>query len=207
MDAQQLVERLSPFLKRSYLPLALGLFGLIFLAYGLVVLIGSSSNSSKDIVFEQSTTESGKIDKDEIVVDVEGAVVKPGVYRLATDSRVQEALVAAGGLSGSANRAWVARNLNLALKLKDGVKIYIPGMEETGVAKSITSTTGIEGGESQINLNTASASELDSLPGIGPVTSQKIIEGRPYNSTDELLAKKVVSQSVFEKIKERITIY
>ena len=69
-----------------------------------------------------------------------------------------------------------------------------------------TSTTGSIA-NSQININAASEQELDSLPGIGPIYAQKIINGRPYSSIDELLSKKIVGSKVFEEIKEKITVY
>lgn len=143
----------------------------------------------------------------QIFVDVAGAVVNPGVYELKAENRLQEGLIAAGGLSAQADRDWVARNLNLAVKLKDGAKIYIPKIGE-----GTKSTTGIAGtGEVStsglVNINTASLSQLDKLPGIGPVTGQKIIDNRPYSDINELLTKKVVGNKVFEQIKEKITVY
>lgn len=178
---------------------------MIFFSYGLILFLGEGSKS-EEIVFEtegsRSATES--IEK-KIVVDVEGAVIKPGVYSLPKDSRVKDALVKAGGLSLQADRDWVGKSLNLAIKLQDGYKIYIPRIGETGIMgkTSIMGTTENE----LINLNSATAKELDSLPGVGLVTAQKIIDGRRYSSIDELLSKKIVGASVFEKIKEKVTVY
>lgn len=220
MDSQQLLEKYSPFLTRNLLPICLGLFGLIFLGYGLIALIGGASRSSSDIIFESSqdtnlssASNSGKVGVHDIVVDVEGAVLRPGVHHVSSDSRVQEALIKAGGLSESADRNWVTKNLNLAVKLTDGAKIYIPKVgEDTKSITGGTGTTGITGSvggvvSSEININTASPQELDSLPGVGLVTTQKIISGRPYGSIDELLSRKIVSSKVFEQIKEKIEVY
>lgn len=209
MDIKDFIEK-YPFLKQNLLSIALGLLGLIFLGYGLIGLIGSSG-SSREIIFEpgsdsvlssESNSEQDKIG--EIVVDVSGAVLKPGVYILNPNSRVSNALIAAGGLSESADRDWVAKNINMALKLGDAAKIYIPRAGEEALG-SITSTGSF--GIGQININTASEEMLDSLPGIGPVTAQKIINARPYSSIEELLSKKVVGNKVFEQIKEKITAY
>ena len=211
MDSQQFLERYLPFLKQHWLPLGLGLLGLIFLVYGLIALFGSSSSSS-DVVFEAGSeaSESAKVNK-EIFIDVSGAVVKPGVYRFNSDSRVQDALVAAGGLSAEANRDWAAKNLNLAAKLRDGGKLYIPDLNESGIKSQ--ESGGTLGGEvagvttGLININTASTSELDTLPGVGPVTAQKIINARPYEAIEDLLSKKIVGSKVFEQIKEKIAVY
>jgi len=214
MDSQTFLGKYSPVLKRHWLPIALGLFGLIFLGYGLIALIGASKSSS-DVIFESSEDSnlssgpaSPKSPVRDIVVDVEGAVLKPGVHYVSSDSRVQDALIAAGGLSSDADRDWVTKNLNLAVKVTDGAKIYIPRIGETE-AESIKGIKSIKGVnvEDQVNINTASEQALDSLPGVGPVTAQKIINGRPYSSIDELLSKKIVGSKVFEQIKEKITVY
>lgn len=132
MDLSQSFEAYKPFLKQYWLPIALALFGLIFLSYGLIALFGGSS-SSTEVVFESGAPASESARLKEIIIDVSGAVVKPGVYHLNFDSRVQDALVAAGGLAGSADRNWVEKNLNLAVKLRDGGKIYIPHEGESRI--------------------------------------------------------------------------
>ena len=128
MDAETLIATYVPLLKRFWLPLALGCIGLIFFGYGLIVLL-AGSNQSNDISFEASENSSENAQSNgnkEILVDVEGTVVKPGVYRLASGARIQDALIIAGGLSENANRAWVNEHMNLAFPLKDASKVYIP---------------------------------------------------------------------------------
>ena len=208
MDYEVFRSKLASVFKQYWLPIIIGSLGLIFLGYGLIYLFGSNSNSSEpsDIVFQSG--ENSKNSVKTIVVDVEGAVVNPGVYSLADDARVQDALIAAGGFSENANRTWIAKNLNLAAKLLDSAKIYIPVIGEdvslvAGVnSQSIGSSTISSSG--QININTATSSELDALPGIGVITAGKIIESRPYVSINDLLSKKVVSNKVFEDIKDKI---
>lgn len=217
MDQQSLFDKYKPLLKQNWIPIILGFLGVIFFAYGLIYLL-TSNNSSSDIVLEtgNQATESAKpvATGKEIYADIEGAVAKPGVYKLPQDSRIQDVLIAAGGLSSEADRSWVAKNLNLALRLNDGAKIYVP---KTGEASSVllknsgstgnTGSVGASGGTDLVNINTASESELDALSGIGPVTAQKIIDNRPYNSIEEMVSKKAVTQKVFDKIKEKLTIY
>lgn len=207
MDTNLLREKLLTFAKENTLVVVLGFVGLIFLSYGLISLL-SSSSSSQDITFEPADAlvkgaEDSSANK--IVVDVEGAVVKPGVYSLASTSRIQDALIASGGLSQRANREWVTKNINLAAKLTDGAKIYVPLEGESGTGTS--GTIGGGGASGSININTANESQLDTLSGVGPVTAQKIIAGRPYNSLEDLVTKKIISSSVFGKIKDKISIY
>jgi len=199
MDTNQLLEKLSPFIKQNILILALGLFGLMFFIYGLIALFGEARSEDNEIVFESG--EQPLETDSQIKVDVAAGVINPGVYSLNPDARIQDGLVAAGGLSENADREWVSKNLNLAQRLADGTKIYIPKIGENvkGIAGSIASD--------QININTGSIEALDSLPGVGPVTAQKIIDGRPYSTIDELISKKVVGEKVFGEIKEKITVY
>ena len=167
-----------------------GLF-LLALGAGLFLFRGTTSDKDIEIISATDSESAG-----EIIVHVDGAVTRPGVYKLKADSRVNDAINAAGGLSGSADQS----KINLAAKITDGQKIYVPKIgESTTSIKGSTSTTGTT--SEVINVNTASESELDKLPGVGPVTAAKIIASRTYSSLEELLTKKAVSSSVYEKIK------
>ncbi|HVA96361.1 MAG TPA: ComEA family DNA-binding protein [Candidatus Acidoferrales bacterium] len=209
-------ENILPFLKEHAIALGLGVAGLIFLGYGLISLSFPQSNSNAS-QFQPSQEASSPVKSTispvikQIIVDVEGAVLKPGVYKLPTDSRVQDALIAAGGLAESADRKRVAQTLNLASSLTDGGKIYIPAVGEqmttSGGTSDTSSGTTTAGGSNMVNINQASESELDALPGVGPVTAQKIIDNRPYQSVQELLDKKVVGASEFGKIKDMVSVY
>ena len=211
MELELLSERIKPVLKKNWLPLSLAVLGLIFFAYGLIGFLGSASKTN-EMRFESNSqasipTELGSKSKILISIDIEGAVVDPGVYRLNQGSIVQDALILAGGLSENADREFVAKNINLASKLTDGAKIYIPKTDEANYQPS-SQVLGIGGGGGgEININLASAESLDSLPGVGPVTAEKIINNRPYATINDLLDKKVVSSKVFTQIKDRITAY
>jgi len=205
------IEQYLPLIKRNFLPLALGFIGLIFLSYGLISLL-TSKNSQNQVVFEpgnpQSTSGSASVTLAQIVVDMEGAVVRPGVYKLNQDARIQNALISAGGLSAKADREWVNKNLNLASKLNDGAKIYIPAAGENYTSSnSVLGVQATQNSSGVVNVNSASLAELDNLPGVGTVTAQKIINGRPYKALNELLDKKIVSSKVFSQIKDKISIY
>lgn len=219
MESESLLERLPLFLRNNLVALGLGFFGLLLLSYGLIAVFWPKQEKP-DIVFEQSSTDSldGKQandksvksaqDKSDIVIDIAGAVEKPGVYHLDSDSRVQDAIKAAGGIVKTANNEWISKNLNLAAKLTDAAKMYVPFVGEQGQIQANQGTLGNIGdsGGGLININSASESQLDTLSGVGPVTAQKIIASRPYLSIEELLNKKIVGQSTFVKIRDKITV-
>lgn len=138
----------------------------------------------------------------QIVVDVDGAVAHPGLYKLPPGSRVQAALAAAGGLSPQAD----AHRINRAAKLHDGQKLYVLSQGESAPpqaasggqsceGQSCTSADGADAGsdtegQGLVNINTANATQLTQLPGIGPAIAQKIIDYRtangPFTSVDDL---------------------
>ena len=195
----------------------MGLVGLGVAGYGLwgVIKPGEvkveivKGGKSSDHLLAQGT-ELGQ--QAQIVVDVAGAVERPGVYKLPGGSRIGDALVAAGGLSASADREWVAKTLNLAKEIKDQEKIYIPVYKETPLpaqAGSQSKGKGVTLPEQQerVNINTASVGELDSLAGIGLARAQAIVDNRPYGSTEELVSKARIPQSVYDKIKANLSIY
>ena len=146
----------------------------------------------------------------QIIVDISGAVKNPGVYSLPAGSRFGEALEAAGGVQpDKVDSEYLSKQINLASEVRDGQKIYIP-FQGDNLATIPASGIGSEPASvyltNLISVNTASSSQLDSLPGVGPATSAKIIAARPYGSLEELVSKKAVSQSVYEKIKTLITL-
>jgi competence protein ComEA len=210
MDFEAILAQWLPLLKKYWLPIALGFCGLIFFVYGLIVLLGSLSKP-QDISFKsgsasnESDINSSK-PQNAIQVDIEGAVVAPGVYKLLANSIIQDVLVSSQGLSAAADRVWVAKNLNLAAKLYDGAKVYIPRVGEAAQVTNSNDQNSI-GSQPLININTASSDSLDSLPGVGPATVTKIVNGRTYSNINELLDKKVVSGKVFDQIKDKITVY
>ncbi len=192
--------------KKHWLPLSLGVLGLIFLIYGLIGLFNASSRSDQ-IKFETNSVNDSSLSEKLVYVDIEGEVVKPGVYKLKQDSIVQDVFVASGGLTASADREWVAKNVNLALKVSDGQKIYIPKVGEDGKTMSTSVLSGSTANSGLININTASEKELDSLPGIGLVTAAKIINLRPYAAIEDLEINKIVSSKVYLQIKDKIAVW
>lgn len=211
MDLQELRDKYLPLIKPHLFPIVLGFTGLILIVYGLIWTRGGNAQGN-DIVFEedkavlgQEASISASVKSREILIDVEGAVQKPGVYHLDQSARFQDGLVAAGGLSEDADRTWIAKNINLATKLIDGSKIYLPKAGEIPINTLTSNSSGVVTNQ-LVNINSASESELDMLPGVGPVTARKIISNRPYGSLEELLSKKVVSARIFGQIKEKVSV-
>jgi competence protein ComEA len=194
-----LSDKILPILEKHKLSLGLALLSLVLLGGGMIgkVLTQSKSSPVKIITPEKQDLKTDLTAK--IFIDVAGAVAIPGVYQLPERCRLEMALKVAGGLTEEADQDFVAKNINLAAKLSDGAKVYIPKTGEK--APVSTQTTGL------IKINTASSSELETLSGIGPKTAEKIINGRPYQTIDELLTRKIVGQSVFEKIKDEVSVY
>jgi competence protein ComEA len=212
----ELQEKLSQIFTQNKLPTLLGIIGLLLLGYGMISL-SSHKDTSEEIQFTSasqnspasSSVKSARSEINSIVVDVAGGVLKPGVYTLPEDSRIQDAIDAAGGMNEDADKEKVEKVINLASKVSDGSKVYVPKIGEGSTGT--TSTTGITStntqSNQQININSASEAELDGLPGIGKVTAGKIVNSRPYGKIEDLLDKKVVSNSVFAKIKDQIVAY
>lgn len=188
-------------LEKFKLPIALSLVGLVLIVGGV---FASGINKAKPKSFPKaSLVESTKT----ISVDVSGAVKTPAVYRLKEDARIEDAVAAAGGFAVTANQEYISKSLNLAQKLSDGSKVYIPSEGDANISTTSPQIGGVAGINSKVNINTATQAEIEVLPGIGPVTASKIISDRPYQAIEELSSKKVVSKAVFEKIKDEIVVY
>lgn len=185
--------------KSKILVASLMFLGLFLLSVGAGLFLFRTAGQSNSDIKIISASQSAVLG--EVVVHVDGAVKNPGIYKLAADSRVNDAVVAAGGLSQDADSA----RINLAARLSDGTKVYIPSHDDP-VSAGLSGSVAGQVSSGLININTATEAQLDTLPGIGPVTASKIISLRPYSSLNELLDKKAVSKSTFEKIKGLISL-
>lgn len=205
------------FLDKHKVPLTLGLVGLILIGLGILFFRNDMfGDSGKVEVLEVGSGGEGETSK--IVVEIAGAVERPGIYEFAKGDRVEDLLIASGGVSGDADREWIAKFVNQAAKLTDGQKLYIPQVNEISdltnkqssgaSANNFDTSEGVLGSvENVVNINTSTQKELEDLWGIGPVTAQNIIEQRPYSNTEELQSKKVIKSNVYERIKDEITVF
>ncbi len=145
-----------------------------------------------------------------IVVDVQGAVVEPGVRELPAGARVSDAISAAGGYAADADLAAASATINLAQPLVDGAQVRVPRIGE-GVAAAASAPAGGGsaggggggGGSGPIDLNTATPEELEALPGIGPVTVQKIVAARaerPFASLEDAVERGILNRGQLEDI-------
>jgi competence protein ComEA len=144
-------------------------------------------------------------------VDVAGAVRTPGVYTLPATSILADAIAAAGGPSDDAD----LDRVNKAVPLQDGMQVYVPHVADVTTPQPVNpapakaapvALDGTSAPAALVDINTATLAELDTLPGVGPSTAQRIIDGRPYGSIADLMRVKGIGQATFDKLKEHITV-
>lgn len=135
-----------------------------------------------------------------VVVHVDGAVGAPGVYALGGEPRVNDAIVAAGGLAEGADTS----GINLAARLSDGEKVHVPLVGEAPQAGAEPASGEPGGSDGPVNLNTATVEELDELPGVGEATALAIVEDRerngPFSSPEDLMRVSGIGEKKFEKL-------
>jgi len=137
----------------------------------------------------------------DVVVDVTGAVARPGVYRLPRGARVTDAVERAGGATGGA----LLEAINLAARLADGQQVVVPMKGPGGAPPATAATAGEEG---PISLGTATVDQLDTIDGIGPVTAQDIVEFREQHgglsSVDQLDQVSGIGPATMESLRARL---
>jgi competence protein ComEA len=137
----------------------------------------------------------------DVVVDVTGAVARPGVYRLPSGARVTDAVQRAGGATGSA----MLEAINLAARLADGQQVVVPKRSPGGAPLAAAGTASEEG---PISLGTATVEQLDTIDGIGPVTAQDIVEFREQHgglsSVDQLDQVSGIGPATMESLRARL---
>ncbi|WP_456696368.1 helix-hairpin-helix domain-containing protein [Aeromicrobium sp. P5_D10] len=141
----------------------------------------------------------------ELIIDVVGTVRRPGIVTLPKGSRVYEAIEAAGGLKGKVDTT----TLNLARELTDGEQVIV-GIEPVEGFDPASPTAGTGAAQAKVNLNTATAEQLDALPGVGPVTAQSILNWRQDNgrfgTVDDLLDVKGIGEATLAELRDLVTV-
>ena len=173
------------------------LFGLFLAA---LVWVVARNPSGEAVILRPVPTEKP------LIVHITGAVPRPGVYALPMGARVQDGVSAAGGFLAEAEKS----QINLAALLEDGEKLDIPYIEGASPVLATPGPTVVAATTELININTASLAELDTLPGIGPTTAQKIIDYReqngPFISTEDIINVSGIGSVSYERFKDLITV-
>jgi competence protein ComEA len=191
--------------------------GILVLGLGLIAVgIGMSMNqkgdSSKVELVKAKVAPTVVQVYSDIVFDIAGEVVKPGVYKMPKGGRIEEALMLAGGLAQSADRGWVELNINRAQVVSDGAKIFIPKKSEKSDVTTVSIPAEVLGvvEDGIVDINKANREKLEVLSGVGPAMAQKIIEYREKNGgfkdINEIKMVSGIGDKMYEKIKEKIKI-
>ncbi|HVX34538.1 MAG TPA: helix-hairpin-helix domain-containing protein [Solirubrobacterales bacterium] len=191
-----------------------GAIAVALLFVGARAVRGEDAGSAGGSTYADYSSESGATGEagfaveaggSDVVVDVTGAVRKPGVYRMPAGSRVNDAVKRAGGPTGKA----ALDSINLAARLADGQQVVVPEVTPGGAGGVPAAAPGAPGAEdAPISLGTATAAELDTIDGIGPVTAQDIIEFREehggLSSVDQLDQISGIGPATMEALRERL---
>ena len=173
------------------------------LAVSLVVMLARSPEPPRVLVQQTAMRPAASPQVASLlVVHLSGEVVAPGVYRLPVGARIDDALKAAGGPTGEGD----IHRLNLAARLADGQQIVVPRRIDPVLASRTHVSSPVPG---RMNLNTAGVAELDQLPGVGPVTAQRIVAYReqhgPFQTIDELAEVSGISDRMVDELRDLIT--
>ncbi|HEL1769100.1 helix-hairpin-helix domain-containing protein [Streptococcus suis] len=212
------IEMLKEYKWQIALPAAAGLLMATFLIFsqpaksdqtGLTDFPQLEQTSSSSELVEETSAEASE-EPSQLVVDVKGAVAKPGLYTLEADARVNDAVEAAGGLTSQAD----PKSINLAQKLSDEAVVYVASKDENiSVVASTTASSAMsqeEKSTSLVNLNTATEADLQTISGIGAKRAADIIAYREANggfkSVDDLNNVSGIGDKTMESIRPYVTV-
>ncbi|GAA0718735.1 helix-hairpin-helix domain-containing protein [Clostridium malenominatum] len=174
----------------------------LFICWSAIGYFRDGGNDSKtEDIFIEATNEATE---SYITIYVNGEVENPGVYKLKSNSRIEDAIKIAGGFTEKADKD----KLNLAKKIKDEDYVYVSGKVDKDNIES--GKLNVSTGEKKVNINDASKEELKTIPGIGDVTAQNIIDYREekggFNSIDEIKNINRIGEKTFQKLKDKLDI-
>ena len=177
--------------------------GSVLLVWWLLSARPETTEPQAPLAFATTQAPSAEAPRDDLVIDVVGKVRKPGIVTVPKGSRVFEAIEAAGGLKGKADTT----ALNMARVLTDGEQLLV-GLEAAQAPGAASAPGG--SATTKINLNTATVEQLDTLPGVGPVTAQSILSWRTENgrfsSVEDLLEVKGIGDATLAELRDLVTV-
>ena len=206
--------------KLNQKPIIIGALVLIIMLIVIIVYIGMQTKEYTNYEQLEISSEESKVQEEEqtaittIKVHIAGSVVTEGIVELEEGARIADAIQSAGGTTADANM----QKINLAHKLQDGQKIYIPNLNEDetaiiengGITESATASRTTINSTGKININTATQTELELVTGVGPSTATKIIEYREENgkfqTVEDIKNVPGIGDSKYESMKEQITV-
>lgn len=187
----------------------IGLIGIIIIS--IIIYYMTQKIGNDEIIIENiESIEEEEVIEEKIAIHMTGCVKNPGIIELKEGERIDDAIQLAGGLTEEADLT----NVNLAYKVEDGQKIYIPSIhdieEKEIIQENQEEIFGKENETGKVNINTAKQTELETLPGIGPTIALRIIEYRKENGEftdiEELKEIEGIGEAKWEQIKDFVEI-
>lgn len=184
---------------------ALAIFAAIAVGIALLALINGQAKPQSDVLIAVPQASAAAPVEMSLVVDVQGEVINPGVYQLPAGSRVGDAIKAAGGVQKGSDSSTV----NLARFIEDGEQIYVSNVDVIEQGRSGQNSNRIVG-QGRLNVNRANESELDGLPGVGPVLAQRIIAYRNehgnFGAVEDLQKVAGIGPAKFSELRTFVTV-
>ena len=181
---------------------AVAILGTVSLIVGGVGIWRSFTYTPSYILYPSTNSTELKTDQEAstrtvFTVDISGAVVHPGIYELSNGSRVQDVVLMAGGFQAKSDQAYIHRSLNLAKKLVDQEKIYIPFQDDQALSSSASQVS------TAYSLNGASKSDVLEWIGVGEKRAEQILAERPYKDVEDFLKRSGVASNFIEVMREK----
>lgn len=188
----------------NFVLLIIGVGGLIY----LITINYFSTTNIQSVDSKEIYAQNNEV-SDKKYIDIQGQIKTPGVYEISRGEIIFDIIERAGGYSEDADRVYIQDCINLSEKVKDEQKIFIPSIQEMFSCSSTSSNVPSNNSSSNVtgsvvSINNGTLEELDTLPGIGPSTAQKIIDARPFGTVEDLMNVPGIGDSTFEKLKEYI---